>query len=76
MLFWGLLFGVYTFLMIWLAVPARRLTQSIIAESGIYVQATNDAVIAPLFRAFGMMLSNIRVTYFNQPSNSTRQIDV
>jgi hypothetical protein len=76
MLFWGLTFGIYTFLMIWMAVPARRLTQSLITESGIYTQTISDAVIAPLYRSFGMIWSNVRVTLFNQTINSTRQIEI
>jgi len=76
MLFWGLLFGIYTFLMIWLAVPARRLTQSAIAESGIYVQTASDAVIAPIFRSLGLVWSHVRVSFSNQTINSSRQVQV
>ncbi len=61
MLFWGLLFGVYTFLMIWLAAPARRLMQSCLMESGLYVQTMSDAVIGPLCHSMGHLFSNIRV---------------
>jgi len=76
MLFWGLTFGVYTFLMIWMAVPARRLAQSAIAEAGIYIQTASDAVIAPLFRSFGLMWSNVRVSHTNQTINSSKQVQV
>lgn len=61
MLFWGLLFGVYTFLMIWLAVPGRRIIQSCIAEAGLYIQTISDAVIGPLHRSMGQLFSNIRL---------------
>lgn len=73
MLFWGLTFGVYTFIMIWLAAPARRLVQSVIAEAGIYVQTISDAVVAPLFRSFGFIWSNVRLSLFNQSINATQQ---
>jgi hypothetical protein len=76
MLFWGLTFGIYTFLMIWLAVPARRLIQSLIAESGIYTQTVSDAVIAPIYRSFGLMWSNVRINLVNQTINSTKQVQV
>jgi hypothetical protein len=76
MLFWGLLFGIYTFLMIWLAVPARRLIQSQIAEAGIYVQTINDAAIAPTFRAMGQQFSNIRLFLFKQNAQETKTVEV
>jgi hypothetical protein len=76
MLFWGLLIGVYTFIMIWMAAPARRLTQSVITEAGIYVQAISDAMIAPCFRSFGLVWSNVRVNYSNQTITSTKSIQV
>jgi hypothetical protein len=76
MLMWGLLFGIYTFLMIWLAVPARRLAQSCIGESGIYVQTISDAVIAPLHRSMGQIFSNIRVTLFKANVDATKQIQI
>ncbi|CAF1046440.1 unnamed protein product [Adineta steineri] len=57
MLFWGLIIGAYTFLMIWVLTPIRRLNQSMIAEAGIYVQTISDAVIAPLYRSLGQMWS-------------------
>lgn len=76
MLFWGLTFGIYSFIMIWLAVPARRLLQSVIAEAGIYVQAMSDAVVAPLFRSLGLIWSSVRVSLFNQSITSAQQIPV
>ncbi len=62
MLFWGLLFGSYTFSMIWIAAPMRRLIQSGIVEVGLYVQAVSDAVIGPIHRSMGQMFSNIRLS--------------
>lgn len=76
MLFWGLTFGVYTFLMIWMAVPMRRMAQSAIAEAGIYVQTISDAVIAPIYRSFGLMFSNIRANLSHQTIYSTQQVEV
>ncbi len=76
MLFWGLTFGIYTFLMVWLVAPSRRLFQSLIAESGIYVQTISDAVIGPLYRSFGLMWSNVRINLVNQTINSTKQVQV
>ena len=61
MLFWGILFGVYAFSMIWIAVPMRRLMQSCIAESGLYVQTISDAIIGPVHRSMGQMFSSIRI---------------
>ncbi|CAF2391354.1 unnamed protein product [Rotaria sp. Silwood2] len=76
MLCWGLTFGIYTFIMIWIAVPSRRLCQSLFAECGFYTQTMSDAVIAPLFRALGQIYSNVRMTLFSQSINSTKQIQV
>lgn len=75
MLFWGLTFGIYTFLMIWIAVPGRRLIQSLIAESGIYIQAICDAAIGPVHRSMGLLFSNIHIA-FNQTTNSAKTIQV
>lgn len=76
MLCWGLLFGAYSFLMIWLAVPARRMCQSLIAEQGLYVQTISDAVIAPLYRSFGQMFSSIRVTLTQSQGQAVNQLTV
>ncbi|CAF0965134.1 unnamed protein product [Adineta steineri] len=76
MLFWGLIIGAYTFLMIWVLAPIRRLNQSLIAEAGIYVQTISDAVIAPLYRSLGQMWSGIRATISTQQIQSTNQIQV
>ena len=76
MLVWGLLFGIYTFGMIWMVAPARRLMQSAIAEMGIYVQTICDAVLSPLYRSFGLGLSNMRLSLFNQTPHSPRQIEI
>ncbi|CAF2951133.1 unnamed protein product [Rotaria sp. Silwood2] len=76
MFFWGLLFGIYTFIMIWLAVPIRRLCQSFIAESGLYIQTISDALIAPLHRSMGQIFSGIRVSVSKLDINSTKQIQV
>jgi hypothetical protein len=62
MLFWGILFGSYTFAMIWIAVPMRRLMQSCIAEWGLYVQTISDAIIGPVHRSMGQMFSSIRMS--------------
>lgn len=61
MLFWGLLFGIYSFVMIWIAVPMRRITQSGIGEAGHYVQSISDAIIAPVHRSMGQIFSGIRI---------------
>ena len=71
MFFWGLLFGIYTFMMIWLAVPVRRLLQSCISEHGLYVQTASDAAIGPIFRSMGQMFSNIRLSHFKQNIQQT-----
>lgn len=76
MLFWGLTFGVYTFLMIWMAVPMRRIAQSAITEAGVYVQTLSDAIIAPIYRSFGSMFSNIRTSLAHQTIYSTKQVEV
>jgi caveolin 1 len=76
MLVWGLVFGVYTFVMVWIGTPMRRLTQSVIAEFGIYIQTISDAVIAPVYRSIGQVWSNVRVTVNSQEINSIKQIQV
>ncbi len=76
MLVWGLVFGVYTFVMVWIGTPMRRLTQSVIAEFGIYIQTISDAVIAPIYRSVGQIWSNVRVTVNSQQINSIQQIQV
>ena len=76
MLFWGLALGVYSFLMIWLAVPARRLAQSLVKEEGILIQTISDAVIAPIYRSLGLMWSSVRVTLFSQSIHSTNSVQV
>ena len=76
MLCWGLIFGSYTFAIIWLVVPTRRLCQSAIAEAGTYVQTVSDTIIVPLCRSFGQIFSDTRITLFNQHVSSTRQIQV
>lgn len=76
MLFWGLLFGVYTFLMIWLAVPGRRLIQSCIAEAGLYVQTICDAAIGPIHRSMGQLFSNIRLFISQEKIELVRPIQV
>lgn len=76
MLFWGLLFGIYTFLMIWLAVPTRRLMQSCIAEAGLYVQTACDAAIGPLYRSMGQLFSNIRLFVSKENIELATQIQV
>lgn len=75
MLFWGLTFGLYTFMMIWMAVPARRLMQSMISESGIYVQAFCDAIIGPVHRSMGLIFSSINVTY-SPTTNQHKTVEV
>jgi hypothetical protein len=76
MIGWGLLFGVYTFFMIWLAVPARRLIQSLIVEHGLYVQTASDAAIGPLFRSMGLVFSNIRLSLFKENVYSGKTVQV
>jgi len=76
MLFWGLVFGIYSFAMIWLAVPARRLIQSAIAEFGIYVQTASDAAVGPLFRSMGLFFSSIRLSLFNQQIQAEKIVQV
>jgi hypothetical protein len=76
MLFWGLLFGIYTFLMVWLAVPTRRLIQSVIVESGLYVQTISDAAIGPIHRSMGQIFSNIRVSFFKETVHVEKAIQV
>ncbi|CAF0820724.1 unnamed protein product [Rotaria sp. Silwood1] len=76
MLCWGLLFGSYTFSMIWVAVPIRRLCQSLIAESGLYVQTISDALIGPIHRSMGQIFSGIRVSLSKVDINATKQIQV
>ncbi len=76
MLFWGLLFGAYTFTMIWLAVPIRRLAQSSIAEFGLYIQTISDAAIGPLFRSMGQIFSNVRLSLFTENVELSKQIQV
>lgn len=62
MFVWGIVFGVYTFSMIWIMTPARRLSQSLLIEYGTCVQMASDAIIAPVFRAIGLIQSNRRIT--------------
>jgi hypothetical protein len=76
LIFWGLFFGVYTFAMIWLVAPMRRLSQSTIAESGIYIQAISNAIITPLARSYGNVFSQIRVNLANEGNNQGKQIQV
>ncbi|CAF0754580.1 unnamed protein product [Rotaria sp. Silwood1] len=76
MLAWGLIFGIYTFAMIWIAVPIRRLCQSVIAECGFYTQTMSDAIIAPIFRSLGQIYSNVHITLFRQPNDLPLQIQV
>jgi hypothetical protein len=76
MLFWGLIFGLYTFGMIWFAALMRRLCQTAINEFGIYIQTISDAIVAPLYRAHGQIFSNIHVTLFSKQVPSTKQIQV
>jgi hypothetical protein len=76
MLFWGLLFGVYTFTMIWIAVPMRRLVQTYTAEIGVYIQTISDAMIAPIHRSMGQMFSSIRISLAKENIYSTNQIQV
>jgi hypothetical protein len=76
MLFWGLAFGAYTFFMIWIAVPMRRLAQSLVTEEGILIQTISDAVIAPIYRSFGLIWSSVRVSLFNQTIHSTKSVQV
>ncbi|CAF1560668.1 unnamed protein product [Rotaria magnacalcarata] len=76
MLCWGLLFGVYTFTMIWLVAPMRRLSQSFIGEIGLYVQSTSDAIIAPLFRSMGKVYSGVHVSLAKQDLHSIKRIQV
>ncbi|CAF0994255.1 unnamed protein product [Rotaria sordida] len=76
MLCWGLIFGIYTFIMIWLVVPIRRLSQSFITECGFYVQTLSDAVIAPIHRSIGQMFSGIRMSLSKVDDPSTKQIQV
>jgi hypothetical protein len=70
MLCWGIIFGFYSFAMIWFVAPARRLFQSLIAEAGIYTQTMSDAVIAPVFRSLGYAYSNVRVSFTSQTVNT------
>ena len=76
MLFWGLLFGAYTFGMIWLAAPMRRLMQSLISEVGIYIQAMSDAIIAPISRSCGNIFSRIQMKLSTEQIHSTKQLQV
>jgi hypothetical protein len=76
MLFWGITLGSYTFFMIWIAVPMRRLAQSVITEYGILIQTATDAVCAPIFRSFGLMWSNVRLNLFNHTIHSAKQVEV
>ncbi|CAF1219770.1 unnamed protein product [Adineta ricciae] len=76
MLIWGLIFGTYTFAMIWILTPVRRLSQSAISESGVYIQAICDAVIAPVFRAIGQRYSSIHTTISTRQLEAVKQIQV
>lgn len=76
MLFWGLTFGFYTFGMIWVAAPMRRLAQSAITEAGIYVQTMSDAVIGPLNRSLGLIFSSIRMNLSHETIHSSKPVTV
>ncbi|UJR35821.1 hypothetical protein I4U23_028568 [Adineta vaga] len=76
MLMWGLILGTYTFLMIWIGTPARRLNQSLIAEFGIYIQTVSDAIIAPISRSMGQLWSNIHATISTRQMEAVNQIQV
>ena len=76
MLFWGLAFGAYTFGMIWMAAPMRRLAQSTITEAGIYVQTISDAVVGPLYRSLGLIFSNVRVNLSHETIYSAKTVNV
>lgn len=76
MLFWGLLFGMYSFMMIWLAAPMRRLSQSVISEMGIYIQAMCDTIIGPIFRSAALIFSSVRLSMFRTEVHSNKEIHV
>ena len=76
MLFWGLLFGVYSFMMIWLVAPMRRISQSVISEMGIYIQTMCDAVIGPVFRSASLIFSSVRLSMFRTKVHSNKEIEV
>ena len=76
MLIWGLIFGTYTFTMIWILTPVRRLSQSAIVESGVYIQAICDAVIAPVFRSVGQIYSSVHTTISTRQLEAVKQIQV
>ena len=76
MLFWGLLFGVYTFGMIWFVAPMRRLMQSCISEVGIYIQAISDAIIAPISRSYGNIFSRIQIKLSTEQIHAIKQLQV
>ncbi|CAF1939816.1 unnamed protein product [Rotaria magnacalcarata] len=76
MLCWGIIFGAYTFFMIWIVAPSRRLSQSLIAECGIHIQTISDAVVAPLYRSFGQVFSSVRINLLNQTVETTKTIQV
>lgn len=73
---WGLIMGAYAFFMIWIAVPSRRLSQSITTEAGLYIQTISDAMLTPIFRSYGQMFSSIRVTLSDERINLGKQIQV
>lgn len=76
MLFWGLSFGIYTFTMIWVAAPIRRIMQSVIVEAGIYIQTISDAALGPFFRSMGQIFSAVRVSIFNQQIEAQKTVQV
>lgn len=76
MIFWGVVISVYSFFMIWLVAPARRLTQSIIAESGIYIQTLSDAIFSPLYRSAAWLFSNVRITLTHSSVDESKTINV
>ncbi|CAF1166540.1 unnamed protein product [Didymodactylos carnosus] len=73
---WALIFAVYTFFMIYWVAPSRRLFQSLILETGIYINDICSAFIGPVFRAIGQQFSDIRVKLSNEQIQIARQIQV
>ncbi|CAF1330057.1 unnamed protein product, partial [Didymodactylos carnosus] len=71
---WALTFAFYTFFMIYLVTPCRRLFQSIIVELGIYVHDLCAAFIAPFFRAIGAQFTDFRIRLANEQVHITKQI--
>lgn len=76
MVCWGLIFGSYAFVMIWFVAPMRRLSQSAIAESGLYVQIICDAILSPLYRSSALFFSQVRISLTHRGDNVSKTVNV